>query len=162
MTDDVAEQLQALAQRVQSLEDERSIAALIARYGPLVDTGDPAVAELWCGDGVYDVDELLMSGATAVGDMVRSAPHQRFVRDGCAHFQGPVHIQVDGDRAQAVGYSLMLVHTEDGFRLRRVTANRWSLVRQHDGWRVTRRTSRLLDGREEARAVLRGERLTES
>lgn len=152
MSDDL---LQQLATRVRALEDERDVARVVARYGPLVDTGDAAVADLWLEEGVYDVDELLMEGARAVGAMVRSPQHQAFVAAGCAHFQGPVDVRVRGDEAEAVGYSLMLVHEDSAFRLRRVTANHWQLTRTGDGWRVVRRTSRLLDGGEEAHDVLR-------
>jgi hypothetical protein len=149
------EGLRELEERVRRLEDEREIAHLVARYGPLVDTGDDEAANLWLEDGVYDVDELRMEGAAAVAAMVRSPAHQAFVAGGCAHFQGPVEVVVHGDQADAVGYSLMLVHDDNEFRLRRVTANRWELTRTAQGWRVSRRTSRKLDGDEAARAVLR-------
>jgi hypothetical protein len=96
-----------------------------------------------------------MEGAAAVGSMVSSEAHQAFVARGCAHFQGPVDVRVQGDRADALGYSLMIVHASDGFRVRRVTANHWQLVRVADRWRVERRTSRKLDGSEAAREVLR-------
>jgi hypothetical protein len=149
------EAVRSLEERLRRLEDERDVAQVVARYGPLVDTGDPSAADLWLEDGVYDVDELLMEGSKAVADMVRSKPHQAFVADGCAHFQGPVDVRLRGDEADAVGYSLMLVHHEDGFRLRRVTANHWELSRTPQGWRVARRTSRKLDGTEPARDLLR-------
>lgn len=147
-------ELRALEDRLRRLEDERDVARIVAAYGPLVDTGNPRVADLWLEDGVYDVDELLMEGAPAVAAMVRSQPHQAFVAEGCAHFQGPVDVVVRGDEASAVGYSLMLVHEEQGFRLRRATANHWQLVRTAEGWRVARRTSRKLDGSAAAREVL--------
>ena len=148
------EALRALEERVRRIEDERAVAQIVARYGPLVDTGDPAASELWLVDGVYDVDELLMDGADAVAAMVRSGPHQDFVAAGCAHFQGPVQVVVDGDHAYAVGYSLMLVHDDGAFRLRRVTANQWQMTRTAQGWRVARRTSRKLDGSQAARDIL--------
>jgi hypothetical protein len=65
-----------------------------------------------------------------------------------------VHIEVDGVDATAVGYSLMLVHDSEGYRVRRVTANRWELTRTDHGWRVRRRTNRQLDGQAESRALL--------
>lgn len=148
-------ELKALEERLRRLEDERDVTRVVAAYGPLVDTGDPRAADLWLHDGVYDVDELLMEGAEAVGAMVRSDAHQAFVAQGCAHFQGPVNVTVRGDEAVAVGYSLMLVQASDGFRLRRATANHWQLRRAESGWRVSRRTSRKLDGGEAAREVLR-------
>lgn len=151
----MSEELRSLEERLRRLEDEREVARVVARYGPLVDTGDAAAASLWVEGGVYDVDELLMEGASAIAAMVQSDPHQAFVAAGCAHFQGPVNVIVRGDHADAAGYSLMLVHEPEGFRLRRVTANHWQLTRTGDGWRVARRTSRKLDGSESAREVLR-------
>ena len=150
------EVLRALAERVRRLEDEREVARVVARYGPLVDTGDPAAAGLWLQDGVYDVDELLMEGSASVASMVRSPAHQAFVAGGCAHVQGPVEVVVQGEAAVALGYSLMLVNDHGTFRVRRATANRWELTRTPQGWRVARRTSRKLDGSEAARDVLRG------
>lgn len=40
-------------------------------------------------------------------------------------------------------------------RIHRVGANRWELKRTKDGWKVTRRTLRPLDGSEGARELLR-------
>jgi hypothetical protein len=42
-----------------------------------------------------------------------------------------------------------------GFRIHRVGANRWELKRTKDGWKVTRRTLRPLDGSDGARELLR-------
>jgi hypothetical protein len=149
------ELIRQLERRVNLLEHEREIARVNAQYGPLIDTADPRVAELWTEDGVYDVDELMMEGADAVAAMATSPAHVAFVEAGCAHFQGPAHVKVDGAVAEAVNYSLMLVREESGYLLRRVTANHWSLTRGEKGWRVVRRTSRRFDGTEEAREVLR-------
>ncbi|GAA3949537.1 nuclear transport factor 2 family protein [Gordonia caeni] len=149
------ERLAALETRLARLEDEREIAALIASYGPLVDDGAPdEVAALWAGDGVYEVDDYLMDGAAAVAEMVRSDPHQKLIAGGCAHFQGPSHVTIDGDAAVAVGYSLLLVHHDGRYAVARVTANHWALQRTSAGWRVQRRTSRLLDGGPEAHDLI--------
>ena len=43
-----------------------------------------------------------------------------------------------------------------GFRIHRVAANRWELVRTAAGWKIKRRTVRTLDGSEPAREILRG------
>ena len=159
---DLEARLAALEARLQLLEDEREIAALISSYGPLVDDGaDADVAALWLDDGVYEVDAYLMDGAAAVAEMVRSAPHQGLIAGGCAHFQGPSHVQVDGDSAVAVGYSLLIAHraTESGsprFAVARATANHWALQRVSGTWRVERRTSRLIDGQAAAHELVAG------
>ena len=153
---DLENRLSALEQRLGQLEDERAVARLVAAYGPLVDSGDAeGVAGLWETDGIYDVDELLMTGHGEIAAMVRSAAHQRWIAGGCAHVVGPPHVTVTGDEAVAVCYSLMVVHEDGGFVLRRATANLWRLRRSaSSGWRVTNRTNRVLDGREEAPALL--------
>lgn len=169
MTDPAAEvlaRLEALERRVAALEDERAIAHLIAGYGPLVDAGAAEeVAALWTDDGVYDVDEAHLDGAEAIRAMVTSRGHQQWIERGCAHVVGPPRVTVDGDEAVAVCHSLMVVRgpdTTDGFRVRRATANHWQLRRTPQGWRVTTRTSRVLDGQSESPALLaagaRGER----
>lgn len=159
MTDLVTEltdRLAMLDQRLRRLEDEAEISRLIATYGPLADAGDAeAVAAMWVEDGVYDVDEITMTGRAEILAMVRSTNHQAWIAGGCAHFVGPVRVCVDtpAGLAEAVGHSLMVVN-DDGFVVRRATANVWQLRRTDEGWRVVVRTSRILDGRAEAPALL--------
>lgn len=149
--------LEALEARLRRLEDERDIARLMASYGPLVDSGGAEeVSEIWEPDGVYDIDELYLSGQDEIRAMVRSAAHQGWIRAGCAHVVGPPHITMDGDMAVAVCHSLMVVHDEGRYVVRRATANHWRLRRSGGGWRVTTRTNRILDGRPESPALLYG------
>lgn len=155
-TDDaMTARIARLEERLQRLEDEREIAQLIAAYGPFVDSGaDAEVAALWTEDGVYDVDEIFLRGHDQLGAMVRSSAHQQWITGGCAHFLGPAHIDLAGDSAVAVCHSLMVVRSDGRFVVRRATANHWELRRTQDGWRVTTRTTRVLDGRPESPALL--------
>ncbi len=152
---DVERRLAALEERLAQLEEEKAVARLISSYGPLVDSGSAdAAAALWEPDGVYDVEELVMTGRDEIAGMVRSDTHQGWITGGAAHFVGPPHVTVTGDEAVAVGYSLMILRQGDGFEVRRATANHWRLRRGPDGWRVTARTARVLDGRPQARELL--------
>lgn len=76
---------------------------------------------------------------------------------------------LNGDSAVAVSYLQVLVPnraaapvevpghgSSSGYRIHRLGANRWDLTRTVDGWKVTRRAYRMLDGTEDARALLRG------
>ncbi|MGV9709045.1 nuclear transport factor 2 family protein [Gordonia sp. NPDC003424] len=65
-----------------------------------------------------------------------------------------MHTTVDGDTATAASYSLLILHRPDGFFVERATAHHWELVRTESGWRVNRRTSRALDGAEDAHRLL--------
>jgi hypothetical protein len=152
MTED---RLAALEQRLQALEDVREISQLLGTYGALADSGRAAeVAAIWEPDGVYDNDEITMAGREHLVAMISSAPHQRWIEGGCAHFNGPAAVTVDGDTAIAVTHSLMVVHQDGQFVVRRATANHWQLRRGTDGWRATVRTGRILDGRPESPALL--------
>lgn len=144
MSDALARQVDALARRVQALEDELAIHRLIVRYGLAVDTGDPArSAAVFTADGVYDVDVRLMRGRADVEAMVRSDHHQAMVGH-CAHQIGPAVVRVDGDRAVALGYSRVYLHGADGIGIYRVSTNRWELERRPEGWLITRRVTRVL------------------
>lgn len=145
----------ALEARLKKLEDEREIARLIGAYGPLVDSGSASeTAELWSPDGVYDVDEIHLDGRDQIAAMVHSEAHQGLIHNGCAHLLGSPHVTVDDDEAVAVCHSLLIVRAKGRYVVRRATANHWLLRRGEDGWRVAARTSRILDGGAQSRALL--------
>jgi len=144
-----------LAARLRRLEDERDIAGLIASYGPAVDAGDAdAAARLWASEGIYEVDGWRMEGRADVHAMVSSPAHQNLVAKGCCHFLGPCVVTVTGDSAVAVCESLVLIRDDDGYRVWRSTANHFALQRIDGQWQISIRTSRVLDGNPDARALL--------
>jgi len=153
MTDDVVQRLEALEARVQTLEDELAVTRTIVEYGFAVDTGDAhATGALFTEDAVFDVDGALMRSRADVEAMVLGRGHQRLLPN-CAHTIGPAAVHVEGDTAVAVGYSRIYHRQADDFVLFRIGCNRWDLEREADGWRIARRTTRVL-GSEEAQAVL--------
>ncbi len=147
-----------LVARLRALEDERDIRQLIASYGPAVDAGDAeAAAGLWASDGVYDVDGWRMEGRADIHAMVSSEAHQNLVANGCCHFLGPAVVTVTGDESVAVCESLVLIRDgtgNSGYRVWRATAHHFALKRIDEQWQITIRTSRILDGRPDARALL--------
>lgn len=155
MTIDPTDRLDALEARLQRLEDEHEVAKLIASYGPLVDAGEAdRVAALWTEDGTYDVEDLYMGSRNEVAAMVRSDAHQGLIGAGCSHFLGPAHVTVSGDAAVAVCESVLLVRHKDRVFPARIGANHFELVRTDDGWRISRRATRGLDGGAGGRALL--------
>ena len=134
-----------LARRVATLEDERAVVDLLTRYGFAVDSNDPsATAALYAEDCVVEIDgdDRIRSGE-GMADMVRGRGHQSLLPN-CAHQMGPFSVRVDGDRATATGYGRVYLHTEDGFRIWRVSAGHWELQRRKGRWEVTRRSSRAI------------------
>jgi 3-phenylpropionate/cinnamic acid dioxygenase small subunit len=149
------ERLDGLERRLQRVEDELAITQLIASYGPLVDAGEAdAVAALWSEDGSYDVENWQMRSRADVRDMVTSDAHQGLLARGAAHFVGPASVRLDGDEATAVCESLLVVRREGRFVVARAAANRFRLRRFPAGWLVVERTSRVLDGSGDGRALL--------
>ena len=155
---DIERALEALQERVARLEDQVALYQLMMSYGPAVDSGSSDfTAGLWTDDGVYDYDNASadLAGAPAIKAMVEGPQHQGYIMDGCAHVIGMPFLQIDGDTAVATCYASLNHYTGDGFRIGRITANRWEFVRTAGGWRVQRRTNRILNGEEEPRAILR-------
>ena len=163
--------LTALDARLQQLEDERDVARVIASYGPLVDSADAAgAAALWATNGTYDVEGWQMSTSADVHAMVGSPSHRELVAGGCCHFLGPAVVAVTGDSAVALCESLVLLRSDEASPNRidraawrsapgeyvvwRATANHFTLSRLDGRWRITARTSRLLNGNPEAHMLL--------
>lgn len=153
---DTLPRLAALEARLGELEDREAIRNLVASYGPLADSGDAeGLAALWTEDGIYEVGGFgENAGREAIAALIRAPFHQQLMRDGCAHVLGPVHIRLDGERALAIGYSVVFRRMGEGFEAWRVSANRWELEKHRGRWYVRRRRNALLDGDEAARVLL--------
>lgn len=155
MSSDLTSQLLA---RVTALEDRFEIADRMARYGNAADSGSAqTAADLWTEDGTYDAGIMSMTSSSEVAEMLLKDHHQGFMANGVAHVCTPPIVVVDGDEAVSTCYSIVILRDQpsDGFRVWRVSANRWEWVRTSAGWKVTSRVNRSLDGTEEARALLR-------
>jgi SnoaL-like domain len=154
---DLEATVRALARRVAELEDQLAIQKVLAFYGPAVDSGSGEdAAGLWTEDGEYDAQIGSWTGRAAIAGMVFGRGHQGLIHGGAAHVMGGVpYVTVAGDRAVATAYWHLHRRVDDHFQVWRVTATRWELVRRADGWKVTRRVNRLLDGGDEARQLLR-------
>ncbi len=149
---DLQQQLEALAGRVQRLEDELAIHRLIVRYGFAVDIGDAEhTAELFTEDTVYDIDVAVLHGRPDIRKMVQTDPHRSLVGN-CAHQIGPAVVEIDGDRAVATGYSRVYLRKGDGIEVFRVSFNRWELERRAGQWQIAHRITRLL-GHQEAKKI---------
>ena len=166
------EQKSSLEHRIRDIEDRLKIYNLIASHPPSADTGAAAYAEtIYTEDGVFDrgADLSSWSGNKAIGASLKGAGHQAAISEGLAHFTGLPHVTIDGDKATVISYLQILVPKKTGgavevpnhgasrgYLPHRVITNRWELVRTTSGWKVKKRTSRLVDGSEPSREILRG------
>jgi ketosteroid isomerase-like protein len=151
--------LEQLTERVRALEDQIALFQTMSSYGPSVDSMSvQEAASIWTEDGVYDVGSgpvPPMHGRDEIAAMLEGPNHGTLVEQGCAHVMTMPLVKVDGDVAVGIAYHRLYVRDGDGFRIWRLTASRWDWVRRADGWKVKRRTHRLMDGSEDARQLLR-------
>ncbi len=161
-----------LEHRLRAIEDRLAIYNLIASHPPSADTGARAYAEaVYVEDGIFDRGAELSSwaGNAAIGANLKSEGHQAAIAGGLAHFTGLPHVAIDGDEAVVISYLQILTPRKSGepvevpnhgasrgYHIHRVVTNRWELVRTPDGWKIKRRTLRLVDGSEPSREILRG------
>jgi hypothetical protein len=157
-------------ERLRAIEDRLEIYNLIASHPPSADTGaDYFARAVFLEDAVLDLGgDKKAAGNEAIAAVVKTPGHQAAIAGGLAHFAGLPHIAIDGDEAVVTSYLQILAPhpsadpvelpnhgISKGFRIHRVGANRWELVRTALGWKIKRRTLRSLDGSEEARKILR-------
>jgi SnoaL-like protein len=108
------------------------------------------------------------NGNEAIAAVVKTPEHQAAIAGGLCHFAGLPRVQLNGDTAVAISYLQVIAPNREakpvelsghglssGYRIHRLGANRWDLRRTKDGWKVTRRAYRMLDGTEGARELLR-------
>lgn len=147
-----------LEQRLRRLEDHLEIQQLIAAYGPAADSCNvDEILGAWHEDCVYDVGGIdRYEGHERMRQVYATDFHRQLVQQGSAHAGTPAHVVIEGDRATATHYGTLYTREGGRFVLVRLIASRWDLQRfEGQGWRVMKRTNRLLDGSEEARQILR-------
>jgi len=158
--DDLRQAVAELTARVQVLEDHLAITQLVARYGPAVDSGSSdAAAVLWTDDGVFEAPPYAVwTGHDEIAGMVEGEGHQDLIHHGAGHVLTVPHVVVRGDEAEGWSYALNIRWDADAerFWVARVSANGWRWCRTPDGWRITHRVNRNLDGTEAPRAIFRG------
>jgi hypothetical protein len=143
---------------------------LIAAHPPSADTGAAFYSShIYLEDGEFDRGESLPGavGNDAIGAFVRTEEHQAAIDGGLAHFADLPHIELQGDTAFVTSYLQIITPdakgeprelsnhgVSTGFRIHRVLANRWTLQRTPEGWRIKSRRLRPLDGSAPARDIL--------
>jgi hypothetical protein len=158
---DLEHRLAVLEARVRAAEDQLEILQLLNRYGPLVDSGSASeAADLWVTGGGYDFTTVTGEGTRVeaphgLAALYQTEVHTDLVTTGVAHLTATPHIKLNGDTADAVGYSFVILKEGDRWYVWRAAINHWALVRTAAGWRITERRNRVLDGSPESRATMR-------
>ena len=150
----------ALEARLQVAEDHLEILNLISAYGPLADSCSvDEVAGQWVPGGGYNYG--LPGGGTRrleapgpIRQVWEQQGHIDLTRTGSAHTAATPKIVVNGDHADAVGYSFVIKREGDRWFVWRAAINHWTLTRTPQGWRVQEKHNRTLDGSDESREVM--------
>lgn len=160
----------SLEDRIRAIEDRLAIYNLIASHPPSADTGaDYYTRAVYAEDGVLDLGRGgSQTGNETIAAITRTPGHRAAIAGGLAHVVGLPYVEINGDEAIAISYLQILMPdpngtpvelpnhgVSNGFRIHRVSANRWEFARTPAGWKVKRRTLRTLDGSEPAREILR-------
>jgi hypothetical protein len=163
--------VKTLEQRVRMLEDRLEIYNLIASHPPSADTGAGRLHRLGLDRGQRIRPRCRIRAADRTGgDRCRLVEPRAPSGDraGDRAFRR-LALKITGDTAFAITYLQILVPdrvgplfdvpnhgSSRGFHVHRVSANRWDFVRTTEGWKITRRTLRPLDGSAPAREILGG------
>jgi len=172
MTEETAKENRPLESRFRAIEDRLEIYNLIAGHPPSADTGADYYAEaVYAEDGEFDRGAGLTGGVgnKAIAAVLKSPGHKAAIDGGLAHFTGLPHITINGDDAVVISYLQILTPNKSGeaievpnhgasrgYHIHRVVTNRWELRRTASGWKIKRRSIRLVDGSEPSREILRG------
>ena len=158
-----------LEDRLRAVEDTLAIYHLIASHPPAADTGTESYyRNAFAADGVTDLGTKTATGNDKIGAVVKTPEHQAAIAGGLCHFAGLPRVTLNGDTAIAISYLQVIAPNRQaqpielsghglssGYRIHRLGVNRWDLKRTDDGWKVTRRSYRMLDGTHEGPALLR-------
>jgi hypothetical protein len=141
------ERLAALEARLQAAEDHLEILNLISAYGPIADSCsvEEAIAQ-WIPGGGYNYalpggGSHRLEAPEPLGNVWRQEGHIELTRIGSAHMAATPKIMVKGE--------------DDRWFIWRAAINHWTLVRTPQGWRVSEKFNRTLDGSDESHAVMK-------
>lgn len=136
----------ALEKRVQQLQDEKAIRAVVIRYGEYLDTRDYAgYASLFARDGVWTGGFGSVTGPAAIQEMLEKnlgKPEPGFVNKANFHLMTTVVVDVDGDTAKARSRYTFFTASADN-RPTVTLAGRYvdEFVREDGTWKIKRRTT---------------------
>ncbi|HTX84426.1 MAG TPA: nuclear transport factor 2 family protein [Streptosporangiaceae bacterium] len=155
--------LSDIERRLQSLEDQLAIHRIIMTHPPAADSGEGGFWHVIFGEGGrtdYGQDASLgdLAGIVTPEQLAAWTASPRFreaQRSGLAHVSTAPVVVIAGDEAEAWNYHQTIVRTDDGFRVLRLFVNHWQFARSAQGWQLTMRKCRLMDGDEEALDILR-------
>jgi hypothetical protein len=160
------DRLAALEARLVALEDERAIRVLIARYCYMADgKRDDDLVSLFTADAVMgsktDGTARAATGREAIRAQVADPDghHRPDLYGHGLHLLGEnLVVALDGDRAMASSYSVLVLRRYDGFVIYSASSNEWALRKVDGEWFVAARHRRPVADEDFGEVLLFGRR----
>ena len=138
---ELAQELKALKERIQILEDKEAIRDVITRYAFNADLNRiDSLLELWTDDCTFNSDRgrvTIYKGKDEIEAYLREPLHQS-ITNRSQHLQLDYIIKVDGDTATATGYQLLTLRWDGGFGIIRGAFRVFHLRRVNGTWLIRR------------------------
>ncbi|HEX5317989.1 MAG TPA: nuclear transport factor 2 family protein [Stellaceae bacterium] len=123
-----------------SVEDRLAIADLFTRYCRALDDGEvETVVACFTADAVLKSPMIDLAGHAAIRDFVGRFAAQRAAGTQIRHMVTNIAATIDGDRARATAYLLVLVSENGAHRTLPPGRYECDLVKEAGAWRFTRR-----------------------
>jgi uncharacterized protein (TIGR02246 family) len=124
-----------------TLEDRRAIDDLFTRYCCALDNGEVAtVVDCFTADAVLKSPVIDLQGHAATRAFAGRFAAQRAAGTQFRHMVTNIAVEIDGDRARATAYLLVLISQGGGHRTLPPGRYECELVKEGGTWRFVRRT----------------------
>lgn len=159
-----------LLSRITAAEDRLEILNLLAGSAFSSDVASEAYwTKMFTKDATFDRGTKQDRGRDEILKIINAPDQKEAINAGMTHLAMLPHIKLYGDSAVAIGYLLIVMpdsaasHVKlagkgvsSGFSIYQVTANKYTLVRTTDGWKVSQRIVRPISS-VDAREIIRRE-----
>ncbi|CAM4357942.1 SnoaL-like domain-containing protein [Pedobacter westerhofensis] len=162
--------LRTLEDRLRDIEDRLEIYSLIAGHPLSADTGAGYYTrQVYVEDSVFDRGPLPgAQGREVIAGFIQKPEHHQAIAGGLAHFTGLPYVEIRGEEAFVTSYLQILTPDitgeerelpnhgfSKGYRIHRVLANRWTLLRTEDGWKIKIRKLIPIEGSTDATDLIK-------
>jgi uncharacterized protein (TIGR02246 family) len=123
-----------------TLEDRRAIDDLFTRYCCALDNGEvETVVDCFTADAVLKSPVIDLQGREAIRAFAGRFAAQRIAGTQFRHMVTNIAVQIDGDRARATAYLLVLISQGGSHRTLPPGRYECELVKERGQWRFSRR-----------------------
>jgi uncharacterized protein (TIGR02246 family) len=131
----------ALLAMTESIADRAAIHDLFTRYCCALDNGEvETVVACFTADAVFKSPVIDIAGHGEIRAFAGRFAAQRAAGTQFRHFVTNIAVTIDGDRAAAAAYLLVVISKNGDHRTLPPGRYECELVKQHSAWRFSRRT----------------------